>query len=691
MAEFRTMIPTNKGRDLIAKIIAGSSGVQFTRVVTSSTVYTDDQIPALTSISNIKQSAAISKVTKVNTATVKIETALDNTAVTVGYTLATIAVYAIDPDEGEILYGVSGASVTGYVPAYNGLTVSGVYVTLTTAVTNASNVSLTVDPAATATIAEIQTLENEISDIKGYIGYSDTSIYGAEVDYTNKTFTRLAGAIGKTPGSSFDSIPCFGGRKRCIMTDAGIVLAYYGETGYTETGALIVAITKNNVNYPVGTKVQVMVEQPKFYYKVVPITLSKIEFAEVDTIAVTAGASAAGNLTITLDGIAFTVAVLSTDNTAALIAAKIRAATFSGWTVSGSGTSAIFTCNKTGTKVTATFDGASTGVTATVTKTMPGYIGKGHHMRKARYYVSPYQQAGFKIHPAFVCNGKVNNYIYLSAFEGTIFDTSVGAYVLNDDVTADFTVSTGDKLSSINGAKPASGLLNTLTRANVRKLAENRGIGWEQQLIQTMAMTELLFTIEYGSMDMQSKLGVGVTNKTDDGTTSMTEITGATATLGNASGSVTNTNGFNVVSYRGEENFYGNIWKWVDGINIKNGPNLGYVYVADHSFTDDTDASPYSDAGISAAQVNGYISAFAYNESFDWLFIPSETTGSSALPVGDYYYQDIVNSGWRVCVLGGNWSSGSYAGGFYVFLGNGSGNRDRRIGGRLVYIPSLVA
>ena len=46
----------------------------------------------------------------------------------------------------------------------------------------------------------------------------------------------------------------------------------------------------------------------------------------------------AGNITITLNGVAFTVAVdPSTDTTTTLVANKIRAAAFTGWTVSGTG------------------------------------------------------------------------------------------------------------------------------------------------------------------------------------------------------------------------------------------------------------------------------------------------------------------------------------------------------------------
>ena len=67
----------------------------------------------------------------------------------------------------------------------------------------------------------------------------------------------------------------------------------------------------------------------------------------------------------------------------------------------------------------------------------------------------------------------------------------------------------------------------------------------------------------------------------------MTEITGATTTLGNKSGQVINTNGYSVVAYRGEENPFGNLWKWGDGINTNNGSTFaagdtGTIYVADH-------------------------------------------------------------------------------------------------------------
>lgn len=689
MAEFKQLIITNKGQALMAKMLAGAGNVQFTKIAVSDTTYTDAQLPSLTSLSSVKQTALISKVLRTNSVAVQVEGAVTNTNLSTGYYMRTIGLYALDPDDGEILYAVTNASVAGYMPPYNGLTVSGAYFKLVTTVSNASSVSLNVDAAAVATIGDIQTLEAEISDLQAFVGYTDTDIVGVEVDFKNKAFTRLAGAVNRTPGAAFDNIKAFGGRRRCNVTDSGVVVAYYGDAAYTETGKLTQAVTVGGTTYAIGTVVQVMVEQPKFYYKVVPLQLDKIEVKEINTIAITAGASSSGNVTINLDGKDFTVAVASGDDASA-VATKIRAAAFAGWTTGGSGASVTFTCNVTGSKVTATFGAASTGVTATITKTQPGYNGKGFHMRKARYYVSDVMKSGFKLHPAFISNGVKKNFIYLSAYEGSVYDKSTGLYLLADEAIVDFTATTGDMLSSIAYAKPVSGLSNDLTRPKTRILAQNRGTGWQQAYAATIAATQMLFMIEYASFNSQTKIGNGVTNKTDDGVSNMSEPTGATTLLGNASGSVTNVNGWNVVTYRGEENIWGNIWKWVDGLNI-----YAYgehsLYVADNAFADNVNTAPYKDTGFTLSKRDGYISAFGYSEEFDFLFFPSETTGDSALPVGDYFYQNSQYSGWLVARLGGYWTNGSDAGAFYWHVSTASSIRARGLGGRLVYVPAAVA
>lgn len=603
MAEFNKLTITNKGQALMAKLIAGKTTVEFTKVSSSTNVYTEAQILALTSLANIKQTVKISKITRTNNVAVQIEAAMENSNLTSGYNMNSIGLYAKDPDEGEILYAVASVATTdkgAYMPPFNGLSVSGAFLKLTTTVSNSNNVSLTVDQAATATVGDIVDLQKQISDLQAFIGYVDDHIFGVEVDFTNKKFTRLAGAVGKTGGNAFDNVHCFGGRKRCNVTDAGKVVAYYGDAAFTTTGVLTQAVTiesgRNAGTYPVGTKVQVMVEQPKFYYKVVPLLTDIITEGE----------------------------------------------------------------------------------------------NHGHHLRKARYYVCDKPEPGFKLHPAFIRNGKEHDYIYRGAFEGSLYDTSASAYILDDAQVADFT---NDMLCSIANAKPMSGLTQNLTRANTRKLAQKRGTGWELDYMASISATQLLMLIEYATFNLQSAIGNGAVSKTDDGATNMAENTGATISLGNASGVVVNANGIQIVSYRGEENDCGDIWEWKDGGNIKNPTpfadgQYGNLYVADHGFADNTDASPYEDTGIHPAYGEGYISAFGYNENYDWLFIPTEYKGNSSTPVGDYCWNK--NPGWRVARLGGYWHGGSKAGAFCWILTDDASYRYRIIGGRLVYVPDAA-
>lgn len=444
---------------------------------------------------------------------------------------------------------------------------------------------------AAAQTGDIKALQNDLDDLEGYVGYTDTDIYGLEADFAANTFTRLAGAAGKNPGADFDSIGAFGGRRRCNVTNEGTVIAYYGDAGYTETGKLTKAVTVDGTEYPVGYPVQVMVEQPRFYYRVVPLVLEPVE------------------------------------------------------------------------------------------------NGRGCHLRKARYYVSDTPRAGFRLHPAFISNGKEKQAVYLSAYEGCLWDASASAYIKDDAQVGDFNT---DMLSSIAGAKPASGVgVQNLSRSNARKLAENRGPGWEMAYAATLSVSQLLMVIEYASFHMQRAIGQGAVSKTDDGVSNLAENTGATASLGNASGTATNSNNIQMVSYRGEENLWGNIMEMVDGMNVLNpdpftASQSGQLFVADHGFKENTGDLPYQETGLYPVYGAGFISAFGYSPEFDWLFVASELKGNLNFPVGDYFSSS--DTGWRFPVVSGEWHRSNAAGPFYMNLAFVYG-RSRNTNARLVYIP----
>lgn len=333
--------------------------------------------------------------------------------------------------------------------------------------------------------------------------------------------------------------------------------------------------------------------------------------------------------------------------------------------------------------------------------------GYGYHLRKANYYVSERQRAGFKLHPAFYDkNGNEVDYILMSAYEGCIYDTSANAYMLNDEQVMD---ASKDKFSSIAGARPATGVSQNITRPNIEQMAKNRGEGWHSFGIKTASMEQLLMIVEMGMMNLQTAIGQGVVNipwtTGSDTTSSYAGATGSTASLGNGTGRATETttyeggvatkntaDGKTSICYRGVENFWGNIWKFAYGINFYcevGKPFLGYV-CKDFNYAESKRTDNYENIGFALPSENGYVSAMGYSTNYDWLFLPSEVKGNSSLPVGDYYYQNNTWDGYRIALLGGGWADGSNAGGFYWSLGAGVGGRNRAIGGRLVYVPTVT-
>lgn len=334
--------------------------------------------------------------------------------------------------------------------------------------------------------------------------------------------------------------------------------------------------------------------------------------------------------------------------------------------------------------------------------------GYGYHLRKANYYVSETQRAGFKLHPAFYDkNGNEVDYILMSAYEGCIYDTSANAYLKNDEQVMD---ASKDKFSSIAGARPASGVSQNLTRPNIEQMAKNRGEGWHSFGIKTASMEQLLMIVEMGMMNLQTAIGQGVVNLPwttgSDTTSSYAGATGSTASLGNGTGRATKTttyeggkatdytvDGKTSICYRGVENFWGNIWKFAYGVNIWGNGKMagGMPYIcSDFNYAEGKNTDNYEGAGFTVTKANGYISAMGYSTKYDWLFMASECLGNSSLPVGDYTYITENLNGYRIARLGGSWSNGSTAGGFCWYLNNGVGSRARIISGRLVYVPTVT-
>ena len=443
-------------------------------------------------------------------------------------------------------------------------------------------------------VERMTTAESDISGLQAYVGYVNDDVLGLQVDFENKRFTRLAGAAGLKPGKDFDRFEMFGGRKRCNVADDGTINAYYGDSGYKDD----------------GSNGQVMVYQPAFYYKVVPVAYEK---------------------------------------------------------------------NKTS--------------------------GTGYHLRKVNYYISARAHNGFKLHPAFFdSNGNKIDYILYSAYEGCLYSNH---HYVNDNAETSAELDlTADIICSLAGRKPISGLYKPMTRTNLETLCQNHGTGWHLETIKSVAANQLLMIVEYATMNLQGAIGQGVVSIPDDDSYNCASLTGSTSALGNTTGEAAETvneingtkttyttSGKTAVSYRGIENPWGNMWRFVNGINVYGDGTMsgGQAYICDDLSFAEGNADNYKKSGFTLPPSNGFISAMGYGgDDYDWLLSASESGGTSILPVGDYAWVAANLNGYRACRFGGNWRNSGNAGPFCCYYNAGTNYYSREYGGRLLYVPTAV-
>ena len=112
-------------------------------------------------------------------------------------------------------------------------------------------------------------------------------------------------------------------------------------------------------------------------------------------------------------------------------------------------------------------------------------------------------------------------------------------------------------------------------------------------------------------------------------------------------------------AYRGIEGFHGKLFRFIDGVNIKD----MVVYYANSiaDYADDVYDGKYRAVGYSNAEAAGFVSAFGYDEEAPWVMFPSAAVGGSSTFVPDYYYQ---NTGERLLLFGGYFPVGPHDGVF---------------------------
>ena len=171
MAVYSKLITTENGRTLIARMLSGGEKVVFTKVCSSDREYELEELGNLEELAEIRQTSSVSKVSRTNDISVKVEAVFTNTELTEGYYMKTVALYARGGEGEEVLYAAAvETSGSCFMPAFGGITVSGAYIQLVTTVSNTENVTLEVDNSVFATIGNIMELQEQIDGMSELLG-----------------------------------------------------------------------------------------------------------------------------------------------------------------------------------------------------------------------------------------------------------------------------------------------------------------------------------------------------------------------------------------------------------------------------------------------------------------------------------------------------------------------------------------
>lgn len=250
--------------------------------------------------------------------------------------------------------------------------------------------------------------------------------------------------------------------------------------------------------------------------------------------------------------------------------------------------------------------------------------------------------------------------------------------------------------------KPAT----TISRTNFRTYARNRGFGWNQLTYDCYKELFWLFAIEYATFNSQlpvnntltaegykqGGLGPGVTTAVSSEWNTYNGYypfinCGASNSLASGSGEVSidvlNFGGVGVTRtfkcnrYRGVENPFGHIWKWIDGVNIY--AHNAFVIENPMNFADDTSTNARS-VGI-MPENNYWIQGILFGNKGD--ILPSLTGGSSSTYMCDYYYTTTSLTTWYALLVSGSAANGTEAGVLCTATHAAASATAMYIGGRL--------
>lgn len=224
----------------------------------------------------------------------------------------------------------------------------------------------------------------------------------------------------------------------------------------------------------------------------------------------------------------------------------------------------------------------------------------------------------------------------------------------------------GGEMRSISGVTPTT----NQTRAVFRSQAKARGAEYSQNDYSMILLWECMYILLHGSRHSQSVHGAGRTNGSNSACVQTGTMNARPFIWGDA-------DGINGEKFLGVEHFYGDLWKFADGITA-DGDNI-YITRDPSKYSDDHNGyelGPFSMSGCTSGQYVKSVQGVA-----EAIFLPKTTGGSEAT-----YFCDMMwkSTGIRVVFFGGSWTSAGKAGAFCWHLAYAASDASASIGSRLV-------
>ena len=247
-------------------------------------------------------------------------------------------------------------------------------------------------------------------------------------------------------------------------------------------------------------------------------------------------------------------------------------------------------------------------------------------------------------------------------------DFTYYAHTHNKDLDTFYTgaydgyIDSDGKLRSLSNKTPTA----SKTISEFRAAAQLNGDGYEQFAYYQLVYLQAMYVIKYKSLNGQTALGYGYTNNSN----SASIITGTMNNQGLDYGG-TNTEG---MKFAGIENFWGNIFKWCDGIVTDASRN----YLTTTGAFDDSGTNyEFTNAsGLTSNTYGYYTNCLGTSEGG---FAMTTKGGSSTTYFSDY----AICYSSRVAGFGGVWDDGLDAGPFCLSLGYSASGASADVGGRV--------